>query len=177
MSLAEEFIERSRYYLATEYITKLSHCARVLPDDVVWRRSDEQSNSIGNLLVHLTGNIRQWIVEGVGGTPIERDRPSEFSRRAGGNATELLNELARAVGECDRVLSSLTAGDLERACTIQGRDTTVMSAIYHVIEHFAMHTGQIVLLTKQYVPGAISFYDDTGWKATPTWGGNESMWR
>jgi uncharacterized damage-inducible protein DinB len=175
MSVGQEFIERSRYYLATEYITKLRHCARVLPDEAVWHRSNEKANSIGNLLVHLTGNIRQWIVEGVGGTPVERDRPSEFSRREGGDAAQLINDLASAVGECDRVLASLTANDLERTCTIQGRDTTVLSAIYHVVEHFAMHTGQIVLLTKEHVPGAISFYDDSGWQATPTWGGNEGM--
>ncbi|HEY8166088.1 MAG TPA: DinB family protein [Gemmatimonadaceae bacterium] len=177
MSVAMQFIERSRYYLATEYMTKLSHCARVLPDDAVWRRANEKSNSIGNLLVHLTGNIRQWIVEGVGGTPVERDRPSEFSRSQGGNASELIGELARAVGECDRVLAALSPEDLERKCTIQGRETTVLSAVYHVVEHFAMHTGQIVMLTKQYVPGSIGFYDDSGWQATPTWGGTEGMWR
>jgi uncharacterized damage-inducible protein DinB len=175
MSVGQEFIERSRYYLATEYITKLRHCARVLPDDAVWQRSSETSNSIGNLLVHLPGNIRQWIVEGVGGTPVERDRPSEFSRREGGSAAQLIDDLARAVSECDRVLASLTADDLKLTRKIQGRETTVLSAIYHVVEHFAMHTGQIVLLTKEHVPGMIGFYDDSGWQATPTWGGKEGM--
>lgn len=175
MGVGQEFIERSRYYLGTEYVTKLRHCARVLPDAAVWQRSNQESNSIGNLLVHLKGNIRQWIVEGVGGIPVERDRPSEFSQREGGTIAQLTDDLAKAVGECDRVLASLTADDLERTCNIQGRDTTVLSAIYHVVEHFAMHTGQIVLLTKEHVPGAISFYDDSGWQATPTWGGNEGM--
>ncbi len=176
MNMGEEFLERSRYYLATEYITKLRHCAAALPEEAGWRRAHESSNSIGNLLVHLTGNVRQWIVEGVGGTQVERDRASEFSRRDGGNAAELVQDLADAVAECSKVIASLTPADLERKCTIQGRDTTVLGAIYHVVEHFAMHTGQIVLLTKQYAPAQISFYDDSGWIAKPKWGGSERMW-
>jgi uncharacterized damage-inducible protein DinB len=118
--------------------------------------------------------VRQWIVEGVGGQPVERDRAAEFSARNGSSAAVLFETLEAAVEEADTVLARLTADDLTRPCDIQGRETTVLAAIYHVVEHFAMHTGQIVLLTKVYAPGAIHFYDDSGWKANPLWGGSES---
>jgi len=175
LSAAEIFLERSRYYLTEEYPAKLRHCIAALPEGAIWQRANESSNSIGNLLLHLAGNVRQWIVGGVGGKPVERDRPAEFAARDGPEAAELLENLESAVREADNVLADLSADDLERPCTIQGRETNVLAAIYHVVEHFAMHTGQIVLLTKACVPGAIHFYDDSGWKAAPTWGGREGM--
>jgi hypothetical protein len=71
--------------------------------------------------------------------------------------------------EADSVLANLTHRDLERSIVIQDRETTVLGAVYHVVEHFAMHTGQIVLLTKTYAPGRIHFYEDAGGLARPTW--------
>ena len=70
MDLATPFLEQSRHYLTVEYPTKIRRCLDALPADAVWRRSDEQSNSIGNLLLHLGGNVRQWIVSSVGGVSI-----------------------------------------------------------------------------------------------------------
>ena len=170
---AGTFLERSRYYLSGEYLPKLRHCAAALPDEALWQRANESSNSIANLLMHLAGNVRQWIVSGIGGRPVERDRAAEFSARTGPSARALLGDLEAAVAESDSVLAGLSEEDLVRPCTIQGRETTVLAAIYHVVEHFAMHTGQIVLLTKARAPGAISFYDDSGWTARPLWGGDE----
>ena len=167
------FLERSRYYLSGEYLPKLRHCAAALPNEAVWQRSNESSNSIGNLLMHLAGNVRQWIVGGIGGQPVERDRAAEFSTRTGPSARALLRDLEAAVAESDAVLAGLSEEDLVRSCTIQGRETTVLAAIYHVVEHFGMHTGQIVLLTKARAPDAIHFYDDSGWTARPLWGGTE----
>lgn len=174
MTTDEIFIDSSRYYLAIEYLGKLKLCVDALPEGSVWQRPNESSNSIANLLLHLAGNVRQWIVEGIGGHPVERDRAAEFSARGGSPAPVLFENLEAAVEEADAVLSRLSADDLTRPCDIQGRETTVLAAIYHVVEHFAMHTGQIVLLTKVYAPGAIHFYDDSGWKANPLWGGSES---
>ena len=174
MTADEIFLESTRYYLSTEYLSKLRLCVNVLPEESVWQRPNESSNSIANLLAHLTGNVRQWIVEGVGGQPVDRDRAAEFSARSGPTAKALFERLESAVEEADAVLAGLSADDLTRPCDIQGRETTVLAAIYHVVEHFAMHTGQIVLLTKVYAPDAIHFYDDSGWKANPLWGGSES---
>ncbi|HVD62510.1 MAG TPA: DinB family protein [Gemmatimonadaceae bacterium] len=175
MTAEEIFLERSRYYLSDEYLAKIRHCVAALPDDQLWARANETSNSIANLLLHLAGNIRQWIVGGVGGQEVHRDRASEFSARDGATASELFDDLAKAVAECDAVLARVKPAELTRECKIQGRDTTVLAAIYHVVEHFAMHTGQIVLMTKSAAPGAIHFYEDAGGKARPLWGGKEGM--
>ena len=69
MDIATEFLERSRHFLADEYPTKIRRCLDVLPGDALWRRSDEQANSVANLLLHLAGNVGQWIVSSIGGAP------------------------------------------------------------------------------------------------------------
>lgn len=171
----QQFIDKSRYYLAVEYITKISHCIEALPPDALWKRPNDMSNSIGNLLLHLAGNIRQWIVGGIGERDVTRDRASEFATTDGATKEALLEDLQRAVGEVDAVLADLKPDQLLDERTIQGRKTTVLEAIYHVVEHFAMHTGQIVLMTKTFAPGAVSFYRDADGLAQPKWGGSEGM--
>jgi uncharacterized damage-inducible protein DinB len=175
LNASEIFLQKSRYYLATEYLTKLRRCVSALPDDALWRRSNEGSNSIGNLLLHLTGNIREWIVNGVGGIPVERNRSAEFQARETGDAATLFAKLESTVHECDKVLASVSPDALNQPVTIQGRETTIMEAIYHVIEHFSMHTGQIIMLTKSYAPDSIHFYDDSAPTARPLWGGSEGI--
>ena len=171
----QTFLERSRYYLGEEYPVKIRQCVLALPEDALWARANESSNSIANLLLHLAGNVRQWLVGGVGGFPVTRDRPAEFAARDGPDAATLLETLESAVREADSVMVGLSEADLLQPRTIQGRETTVLAAIYHVVEHFAMHTGQIVLLTKASSPGAVQFYDDSVATATPMWGGREGM--
>src|SRR6188472_3853243 len=110
MDVAAEFLAKSRRYLAFEYPTKIQRCLDVLPADAIWRRDDEASNSIGNLLLHLSGNIRQWIVSGVGGAPDARQRSAEFDARGGGDdAAVLMERLLATVREADAVLASLDA--------------------------------------------------------------------
>ena len=169
------FLERSRYYLAYEYPTKIRLAVGTLDETVIWKRSNDESNSIGNLLLHLAGNVREWIVAGIGGSSSTRNRSSEFAAKEGYTSGELLSLLTANVLDADKVLSRLNADDLEKVVTIQGRDTTIFAAIYHVVEHFSMHTGQIIMLAKIHNPGAISFYKDAGGLAIPTWGGSERM--
>jgi uncharacterized damage-inducible protein DinB len=174
---AQIFIDRSRYYLTEEYLPKLRQCLAGMSDEVIWQRANEQSNSIGNLLMHLAGNVREWIVGGVGGKPFDRHRADEFAARDGLPLRGLMSHLGTTLAEADDVLANLSADDLARPCTIQNRETTVVAAIYHVVEHFAMHTGQIVLLTKAYAPGSVHFYDDSDGAARPLWGGQEGIRR
>jgi uncharacterized damage-inducible protein DinB len=169
MNAAEIFLSRSRYWLTKEYPIKLRHCVDVLPSATVWARPNPTSNSVGNLLVHLTGNVTEWILGGVGRQSISRNRAAEFAQKEGADAVALLADLEGVLRKADRVLAGLSAQDLERSVTIQARETTVLGAIYHVVEHFAMHTGQIVFLTKLYAPGKIRFYEDAGGLARPTW--------
>jgi uncharacterized damage-inducible protein DinB len=167
--IAEDFLSRSRYWLVKEYPIKLGHCIYALPASAVGARSDPRSNSIGNLLIHLSGNVTEWIIGGVGGKKFERNRDQEFAQREGGSGADLLARLEGVLREADAVLANVTAEDLEKPIVIQGRETTVLAAIYHVVEHFAMHTGQIILLTKSYAPEAIRFYEDAGGLARPVW--------
>jgi uncharacterized damage-inducible protein DinB len=160
MSVEAEFIDRSRYYLGTEYPAKIHAAVEVLPADRVWWRPNEQANSVGNLLLHLSGNVRQWIVSGVGGQPDVRERNREFAARDGASATALLDGLDATLDEADAVLHALRPADLQARRAIQGRDTTVLEAVYHVVEHFAGHTGQIIWIAKLAAPGAIRFYED-----------------
>jgi uncharacterized damage-inducible protein DinB len=170
MQLADSFLERSRHFLTHEYRTKLRLAVESLPPDALWWRANDQSNSVGNLLLHLAGNVRQWIVSGVGGAADNRYRAAEFEARTGGDATTLLAALDAALDDADAVLARLTATDLMSARTIQGREVTVLEAVYHVVEHFSGHVGQIVLIAKMKSPGAVKFYEDAGGLARPIWG-------
>ena len=169
MSLGEIFVARSRYWLTKQYPIKLRHCLNALPRGAVWARPNQDANSVGNLLIHLTGNVTEWILGGVGGRSYKRYRAGEFAQRDGADASKLMDDLEAVLREADRVLAGLTEKDLERSVVIQERDTNVLGAIYHVVEHFAMHTGQIVFLTKLYAPGRIQFYEEAGGVARPTW--------
>ena len=169
MELLSTFVERSRYYLATEYRMKLRAAVESLPDGALWSRPNEQSNSVGNLLLHLAGNVRQWIVAGVGGARDTRNRATEFAAREGVGAATLLAALDQVLDDADAVLAKLTEADLASSRMIQGREVQVLEAVYHVVEHFAGHVGQIILIAKMHSPGAIRFYEDAGGLARPIW--------
>jgi uncharacterized damage-inducible protein DinB len=170
VELAREFVARSRYYLMDEYRTKLRRAVKVIPADAIWQRANDGSNSVGNLLLHLAGNVGQWIVSGVGGAIDTRDRPAEFNTRHGGTAEELLAALDGVLSEADAVLEGLPADTLVERRTIQGRDVSVMAAVYSAVQHFSTHLGQIIMVAKEHSPGAIRFYEDTpDGKARPIW--------
>jgi uncharacterized damage-inducible protein DinB len=169
VDLAREFVARSRYYLMEEYHTKLRRAVRVIPADVIWQRANDQSNSVGNLLLHLAGNVGQWIVSGVGAMPDTRDRPAEFNTRGGASADELLARLDDVLSQADAVLAGLTADSLAERRTIQGRDVSVMAAVYTAVQHFSTHLGQIIMIAKEHAPGSIKFYDDANGRARPIW--------
>lgn len=167
--VAAVFLGRARDYLAVEYKTKIHLAVESLPADALWSRPNESSNSVGNLLLHLAGNIRQWIVSGVGGAASTRDRAAEFAARDGETAESLLARLDRALEDVDAVLARLTPDDLLERQTIQDREVTVLEAVFHVVEHFAYHLGQIVLVAKSLTPDAVAFYEDAGGLARPVW--------
>ena len=143
------FIDRSRHYLGEDFLPKIERCLEELSEEDIWWRPNEVSNSIGNLLLHLSGNVRQWIISGIGGAPDLRDRDQEFEQRAPISTERLLERLSATVREADAILAGLDPASLLEQRRIQGFDITVGEAVYHVVEHFATHTGQITLLTKQ----------------------------
>lgn len=170
VDLAREFIARSRFYLNDEYRTKIRRAVKAIPADAIWGRANDQSNSVGNLLLHLAGNVRQWVVSGVGGVPDTRDRPAEFNTRSGPSGEELLARLDAVLTEADGVIARLTPDDLIQRRTIQGRDVSVMAAVYSAVQHFSTHLGQIIMVAKEHAPGAVRFYEETpDGKARPIW--------
>jgi uncharacterized damage-inducible protein DinB len=146
--VTQEFLAKSSNFLVSDYLPKIERCLEHLSDEDIWSRPNDASNSIGNLLLHLRGNVTQWIIGGVGERPYERHRQQEFDERTQIPAKELLATLRAAVEEADEVIRGLDANALLSRREIQDYDVTVLEAIYHVVEHFGMHTGQIILLTK-----------------------------
>jgi uncharacterized damage-inducible protein DinB len=159
------FLEFSRRKLLEEYWPRLRDCVESLTDEQVWWRPNEASNSIGNLLLHLNGNVRQWLVSSFNRVEDARDRPAEFSERQRIPASVLLEKLDATLREASEVLARLTEADLLATFHIQGYTDTGLGVIYHVVEHFGMHYGQIVFITKLVRGENLGFYrelDKTG---------------
>ena len=169
MNSAQNFIDRSRGYLTDEYRIKLRKTIEALPSDMLWSRPNEQSNSVGNLLMHLEGNVRQWIIGAVGGAPDVRNRAGEFGAREGAPREDLMRRLDQTFDEADAVLAALRPEQLTERRRVQARDVSVLDAVYQVVQHFALHLGQIILIAKAQVPGAVKFYEDAGGNARPIW--------
>lgn len=157
--VADAFIARAREFLSNDYLPKIQKCLESLNDDDVWWRANKESNSIGNLMLHLSGNIHQWIVSGLGGVTDERARQREFDAPSAMSKAELLSRLSESVGQVDAVLARFDVNVLLKRYQIQDCDVTALEAIFHVVEHFSMHTGQIILLTKQLTAKDMKFYD------------------
>ena len=157
MKLEAEFLTTAADKLA-ENLDRIETCLTELPPHSVWARDSDNGNAVGNLLLHLEGNVRQWILSGIGAAPDARDRPSEFSARTGETASVLLATLRGTVGEAVALIRSLPHERLVEQVSIQGYDTTVLSAIFHVVEHFSGHTYQIILLTKRFTAKDLGFY-------------------
>lgn len=169
MSVGRRFLERSRTYLQDEYRVKIHRCLDRLQPDQVWWRPNEASNSIGNLILHLCGNARQWIVSGVGEIPDTRRRDEEFAARKPIPTDTLRRRLDEAIEDVTEVLSALDPTRLDEPRTIQGYEVTVFEAVYHVVEHFSMHTGQIGYITKLLTGEDLRFYVGEDGLAMPNW--------
>ena len=170
MNPGTHFLERSCYYLAEDYLPKITICLEELSEDAIWWRPNEQSNSVGNLILHLCGNLRQWIVSGAGGAKDIRERQAEFDEVGPVPKEALQLMLAQTVQDAVEVLSDLPESRLLEPLEIQGFKMTVMGAIYHAVEHFGMHTGQIIYIAKLHTGNDLAFYKITkDGKAIPRW--------
>jgi uncharacterized damage-inducible protein DinB len=161
-------LRQARFAFRHDMEKKIIGAIEALSDGQLWQRPNESSNSIGNLILHLCGNARQWVVAGIGGREDHRDRAAEFAAREGMDRAALLALLAGTLAEVDDVLLALDRelqGDvsgaaLQRLCAPQRIPQTVFDAICHVVQHFSYHTGQIVYIAKLLAEGRIAFYDD-----------------
>ena len=156
-ALQQEFVRSSVESLQT-FRGRIETCLGKLTAEQVWARGSENENAIGNLVLHLCGNVRQWIISGVGGAPDHRHRDTEFAARGGVATPELVEKLRTTVDEAIAVVQNVTLERLLQPLKIQNYNTTGLSAIYHVVEHFAMHTGQIIFATKMLTSEDLGFY-------------------
>ena len=156
-TLLEEFIAQSVIRLE-ENTPRVKKCFAQLTDDQVWQRPNASSNSIGNLVLHLCGNMTQYILSGMGNHPDHRVRDDEFSATGGFTKEELLNKLERTVSEASSIITRQTEKDLLRERKVQGLQITGVDIIIHVVEHYSYHTGQIAFWTKLLVNKDLGFY-------------------
>ncbi len=159
MTVEKLFITKSINLLQNEYIPKIEKCIIRLNDDQIWWRQNERLNSIANLLLHLNGNISQYLIAGVGSKKFERNRQQEFDERSKIHGIILFNQLKETVKEAVDILSKLDLEKLIEVRTIQGKEKTLFETIYHSVEHFSMHTGQIIFITKFLTNSDLKFYE------------------
>lgn len=159
--LAKDFVTHAREVLQ-KCLKQVVRCVDLLNDAELWHRENEHTNSVANLVLHLAGNVRQWVLGGLGGVPVTRDRPAEFSARGSVDRDLLRADLLAVLHEADRVLERLDAEALARTYTIQTYVVTGLVAVFHVVEHFSGHTGQIVHMCKRHKDIDLSLYDAEG---------------
>jgi len=144
-----EFLKLAEHSLRRHHLPRIEQCLAMLSSDELWWRPNDSSNSAGNLVLHLAGNVRQWIVAGLGGAPDRRQRDLEFLERGPVPRAQLTRALQFAVRDACKVLRRVKPAELARTHVIQRMPVTGFNAVLHVVEHFAFHTGQIVFITKQ----------------------------
>lgn len=167
MGIETEFVRTSAAYLRDTYLPRIATALEALPGRELWSRPHGGTNSIGNLLLHLEGNVRQWILGGLRGDSDHRARSAEFAALEGADRDELLGRLRATVTEAARVIEGLDGSALLAPHTIQGFSVTGLEAVYHVVEHFSWHTGQITARAKECAgpEHGIAFYDDDALEA------------
>jgi uncharacterized damage-inducible protein DinB len=137
---------------------RIEDCLARLTPEQAWARSGKSDNSIANLVLHLCGNVTQWIGSGVGGRPDHRHRDEEFAARGGLNPAELAKKLNGVVADAVSIIREQTADRLAEIILPQGYNVSVLEAIYHVVEHFSQHAGQIMFATKLILDQDLGYY-------------------
>lgn len=155
-AIARAYCDEATRQLTNE-LRKIEHCLAQLDEFQLWWRPTPQQNSIANLLLHLEGNLRQWMVAGVGEAPDVRDRPAEFADRSGRSQEELLALVRGVVEESTAVLSRLSDGDILAPRRVQGFELSVLSVVFDTTAHFRGHVQEIISLTRQQLGGAYRF--------------------
>jgi hypothetical protein len=153
------FLEFSRHKLLDQYWPRMRSCVESLSDEQVWWRPNQASNSIGNLLLHLNGNVGQWLLASFNHQEDKRNRPAEFNAPERLPASVIIQRLGDTMQRAGEVLSRLTEADLLAHYEIQGYyNGTGLAAIYQVVEHFGLHYGQIVYIAKMLRSEDLGFY-------------------
>ena len=137
---------------------RIEDCLGRLSYEQIWTRGSDAENAVGNLALHLCGNVTQWIGSGVAGRPDVRARDAEFAARGDVQPAELASRIRAVVDDAASVIRALDPNRLTERILPQNYDVTVLEAIYHVVEHFSMHTGQILFATKLLTGLDLGYY-------------------
>ena len=154
---AKEFITQSIYRI-NENTPKIVSCINELGEDEIWKRPNNVSNSIGNLVLHLCGNITQYIISSLSEAEDTRERDKEFSANGGYSKSELINKLKATVEKAITVIQNMDVPDLLRKRHVQGFVSSGIGNIIQVTEHYSYHTGQIIFWTKLLKSKDLGFY-------------------
>jgi hypothetical protein len=157
---AAAFLALSRQKLQRELWLRMEAAVNRLSDEQVWWRPNPHCNSVGHLMLHLDGNLRQWILSLLGGAPDGRNREQEFNPVGQPGGAELLQRLRATLEAVDRVLAQFPADQLGAAYRhpVLSSEVNAITAIYQVVEHFSMHLGQILYLTKEQLDVDLGFF-------------------
>jgi uncharacterized damage-inducible protein DinB len=156
--VARALVQESRRRLLDESIPRLRRCLELLTEEQVWWRPNEASNAVGNLVLHVCGNARQWIAHGLGGEPDQRQRQAEFDARGELSKADLIAQLNTTSRAVETALVRLDPGSLLQRRRIQAFSETGLAMLVHVVEHFSYHVGQVALLTKLLTASELGFY-------------------
>lgn len=140
------------------FLSRIGECVGRLSNEQIWMRHGDHENAVGNLMLHLSGNVRQWIISGITGQPDTRTRDREFAARGELEAAELMDRLEGTVVEAVAVLKGLAPERLIEAYQPQKYRVTILEGIYSCVEHFAQHTAQIIFATKLLTGQDLGFY-------------------
>jgi len=159
------FLEFSQRKLVEHYWPRLRASVEVLSEEQLWWRPNDACNSVGNLILHLNGNVQQWLADSFEAREDKRDRPAEFAALGGMTAAVALERLGATLDEARQVLARLTEADMVARYEIQGYHVSGLEAVYQVVEHFGLHYGQIAYIAKSLSGKDLGFYrelDQTG---------------
>ncbi len=154
----EELVSSANYRI-DESLRMIDISLKSLDEKDLWKKPNNVSNSVGNLLLHLSGNIRQYIIASLGGNPDTRSRDKEFVTSGGITKMELLRSFTSVVAESKKIISLTTADELLRFRDVQGFTLSGIGVVLHVVEHLSYHTGQIAFWTKLLKESDLGFYD------------------
>jgi len=161
--IKEEFVQNALYRL-DESTRMCSISLEHLAEEDIWKRPNESLNSIGNLILHLCGNITQYVISSLGETEDMRERDAEFNTESGLTKEGLFQKLKETVETAKRVINDASIEQLIRKRDVQGFYFSGIGIVLHAVEHYSYHTGQIAFLTKQLKNTDLGFYKDVDLK-------------
>jgi uncharacterized damage-inducible protein DinB len=155
-TLESTLLHLVRSRMLDDYPAQIDECLDLMTDEDLWWRPDEQSNALGNILLHLIGSNRLYIGYGVGARPLERDRAAEFTARGNPTKADVQRAWSGTVAMMREVFDGLTPSHLMQTTDRTGKTTTIASILLHASHHTAAHMGQIVWITKMRHAGAVN---------------------